>query len=267
MIHYVKIDSFDELTKFISDQEFDPALQRNRSFYLYRGVTNAAFHLQTSLSRNCKDKQKMLEPSILRNFSKYAASEASMRNASIWRQMAIGQHHGLPTRLLDWTFSPLMAMHFATSGEALSEMDQHDAAVWKIDVSELNRLLPPAYQEVLEQEKAYFFTIDMLNGLAQNTAAYDRDMGNKSMVLLEPPSIDQRIINQYSYFSVMPLGMDSPEEFLNTHTENTVCYIIPKNMKWRLRDMLDQMNINERIAFPGLDGLSDWIKRHYFVKE
>ena len=61
--------------------------------------------------------------------------------------------------------------------------------------------------------------------------------------------------------------MDSPEEFLNTHTENTVCYIIPKNMKWRLRDMLDQMNINERIAFPGLDGLSDWIKRHYFVKE
>ena len=56
------------------------------------------------------------------------------------------------------------------------------------------------------------------------------------------------------------------EEFLDTQTENTVCYILPKEMKWRMRDMLDQMNINERIAFPGLDGLSLWIKRHYYVK-
>ena len=266
MIHYVTIDSFDELTKFISDQQFDPDLQRNRSFYLYRGITNANFHLETSLSRNCKDKQRYLESPILRNFSKYAASEVSMQDASIWRQMAIGQHHGLPTRLLDWTFSPLMAMHFSTCDENLSDMDRHDAAVWKIDVSELNRLLPPAYQEVLEQEKAYFFTIDMLNGLAHNTSAYDRDMGSKSMVLLEPPSIDQRIINQYSYFSVVPLGISSVEQFLDEQTDNTVCYIIPKEMKWRLRDMLDQMNINERIAFPGLDGLSSWVKRHYYVK-
>ena len=266
MIQYVKLSSFEELTKFISDQQYDPNIQRNRSFYLYRGMSNAAFPLQTSLQRNCREKQRDLEASILRNFSKYAASEASVQNASVWHQMTIGQHHGLPTRLLDWTFSPLMALHFATSGESLSEMDQHDAAVWKIDVSEFNCLLPARYQNVLEREKAYFFTIDMLDGLSENTEAYDRDMGSRSMILLEPPSIDQRIINQYSYFSVTPAGIESIEDFLNTQTENTVCYILPKEMKWRMRDMLDQMNINERIAFPGLDGLSLWIKRHYYVK-
>ena len=266
MIHYCTINSFEELTQFISDQRFDPNIQRNRSFYLYRGMSNAGFHLETSLKRNCRDKQGDLENSILRNFSKYAASEPSMLDASIWRQMAIGQHHGLPTRLMDWTFSPLMAMHFATSGEALADMEKHDAAVWKIDVSELNLLLPPRYQQVLAREKAYFFTLDMLSSVACNTAAYDCDMGSQSMVLLEPPSIDQRIINQYSYFSVTPLGMDSVEEFLERRTQNSVCYILPTEMKWRMRDMLDQMNINERISFPGLDGLSLWIKRHYYVK-
>lgn len=266
MIHYVHLNSFEDLTDFISDQKFDPNLQRNRSFYLYRGLSDASFHLETSLKRNCKDKQKDLEAPILRNFGKYAASEASLIDASIWRQMAIGQHHGLPTRLMDWTFSPLMALHFATSGEGLSEMSEHDAAVWKIDVSELNQLLPGRYQAVLEREKAYFFTIDMLNTLSTNTETYDHDMGNRSMIILEPPSIDQRIINQYSYFSVTPLGIDSIESFLNEQTQNTVCYILPKELKWRMRDMLDQMNINERIAFPGLDGLSTWIKRHYYVK-
>lgn len=86
------------------------------------------------------------------------------------------------------------------------------------------------------------------------------------MVLIEPPSIDQRIINQYSYFSIIPSEMDNIENYLESKTVNTTKYIIDKSLKWRVRDMLDQMNINERIAYPGLDGLTMWIKRHYYVK-
>lgn len=86
------------------------------------------------------------------------------------------------------------------------------------------------------------------------------------MVLIEPSSIDQRIINQYSYFSVIPSGIDNIENYLKSNTENTTKYVIDKTLKWRVRDMLDQMNINERITYPGLDGLTMWIKRHYYVK-
>lgn len=60
--------------------------------------------------------------------------------------------------------------------------------------------------------------------------------------------------------------MTDIEAFLESKTANTVKYIIDKTLKWRIRDMLDQLNVNERIIYPGLDGLSSWIKRHYYVK-
>ena len=44
-------------------------------------------------------------------------------------------------------------------------------------------------------------------------------------------------------------------------------YVIDRKLRWRVRDMLDQLNMSERIVYPGLDGLSRWIARHYFVKE
>ena len=102
----------------------------------------------------------------------------------------------------------------------------------------------------------------MLGELTENLEKYDSEMADKAMALLEPPSIDQRIINQYSYFSVVPSQMKDIERFLEEHTTKTKKYVI----KWRVRDMLDQMNINERIAYPGLDGLTLWLKRHYYVK-
>ena len=39
-----------------------------------------------------------MEPVILRNFTKYATIEDPKLGESVWRQMIVGQHHGLPTR-------------------------------------------------------------------------------------------------------------------------------------------------------------------------
>ena len=67
-------------------------------------------------------------------------------------------------------------------------------------------------------------------------------------------------------FSVIPMGMTDIEGFLDAHTKNTVKYVIDRNLRWRVRDMLDSLNISERLLYPGLDGLSKWIARHYYVK-
>lgn len=94
----------------------------------------------------------------------------------------------------------------------------------------------------------------------------DEEAEEDGIVLLEPPSIDQRIINQYSYFSIIPSGVEDIEQFLDEKTTRTVKYILDKEIRWQIRDMLDQCNVNERTIYPGLDGLASWIKRHYYVR-
>jgi hypothetical protein len=51
----------------------------------------------------------------------------------LWVRLAIAQHHGLPTRVLDWTVSPQVAAHFAT---AEAEHYDKDGAIWCIDIKQ-----------------------------------------------------------------------------------------------------------------------------------
>ena len=199
MIHKIEIRDIKDLSDVLFEQQYDSKIGRYRSAFLYRGLPNADYPLVTSLKRNCKEKQSELERSILRNFTKYATIDDPKLKDSVWRQLIVGQHHGLPTRLLDWTYSPLMAMHFATSGGGgLDQMDKNDSAIWKVHINEVNSLLPDGYKEILRREKAFFFTSEWLEKIAHSLSKYDSDMEDRSMVFLEPPSIDPRIISQYS---------------------------------------------------------------------
>ena len=129
MIQEIRIEKVEDLMPMLSEQEYRPELGRNRSGYLYRGMPNSTYKMRTSLSRCCKDKQKMLEPAILNNFAKYAIEEDPTVAQSVWNRMITGQHNGLPTRLLDWSHSALVALHFATTEENLNSMTTHDCVV------------------------------------------------------------------------------------------------------------------------------------------
>lgn len=266
MVRTVVIDDIFGISQLLMEQRYRPDLDRYRSLYVYRGMPNADYEVVPSLRRFCKQKWRRLEPVILANFTKYAVLEDPSIESSVWRQMILGQHHGLPTRLLDWSFSPLTSLHFAMSEANLEDMDAHDCVVWRIDVKELHALLPEKYQKIMRREQATAFSLRMLQDACAGPEEYDSDMGGRAMLIVEPPSIEQRIINQYSFFSIVPEGMNDVVGFLNAHTERTVRYIIRKELRWQARDLLDQLNISERIVYPGLDGLSRWLARHYYVK-
>ena len=150
MIQEIRISTPEDLMPLLSEQEYRPELGRNRSSYLYRGMPDTSYRMVTSLSRNCKGLQKTLEPAILNNFAKYAVREDPSIAESVWHLMITGQHNGLPTRLLDWTHSSLVALNFATIEDDFGKLDKRDCAVWRIDVRELNKYLPQKYKDALD---------------------------------------------------------------------------------------------------------------------
>lgn len=267
MIKNVEIKSLEQINTLLLDQERNEGIGRLRSAFFFRGLPDADYKLITSIQRNCGDKQAVLEPALLRNFTKYASTEDITLSESVWKQMIVGQHHGLATRLLDWTHSPLIALHFAETVGDLGDLSKHDCVVWRIDARDVNRNLPKKYQEELKKEKTFLFSVESLQRTTESIQQYDADMEGNAFAMLEPPSFDQRIINQYSFFSVVPCGMNDIEAFLENNTQNTIRYIVSKEIRWDLRDLLDQYNINERVIYPGLDGIAKWVSRHYYVKK
>lgn len=274
-------ETWSDLLGAVYADDWDGNLKRHRSSFAYRGMVNAAWGMPTSLIR-LGGAFAELEKHMLRNFRKYAHRDVVERD-SFWHWLAVAQHHGLPTRLLDWTYSPLVALHFAT--DDLSLMDQ-DGVVWMVSIPKAHELLPRALQRALADEGSYVFTVEMLSrfelpeitfsmaGLELSSSAlrptriknlvdFDRLARTPFAVFMEPPSIDDRIVNQFALFSVLSDSSLSMDRWLAQHPTLLRKVVIPAGLKWEVRDRLDQANITERVLFPGLDGLSRWLKRHY----
>src|SRR5215212_8078272 len=108
----VRVSSWGELTDVLYAGSWQEPIGRYRSDFAFRGVELPEAELLTGLMR-LGGAYAQMEGHLLRNFRKYAYRDAVPFD-SPWNWLALGQHHGLPTRLLDWTFSPFVALHFAT---------------------------------------------------------------------------------------------------------------------------------------------------------
>src|SRR5689334_5243257 len=145
----VRVTSWSDLTERLYADSWQEGLGRFRSDFAFRGVETPEAALQTGLMRLGGD-YAGLEGHLLRNFRKYAFRD-SVPSDSVWNWLALAQHHGLPTRLLDWTFSPFVALHFAT--EEIDRFDQ-DGVIWCADFMRVKDLLPHRLQAELREEGA-----------------------------------------------------------------------------------------------------------------
>jgi hypothetical protein len=251
-VHDIRVTDWAQLNCELFESTWNESIRRFRSNFVYRGMGEAADDLRTGLMKLGGNVGE-IEFHILRNFKKYARQDA-VRGDSVWNWLAVAQHHGVPTRLLDWSYSPYIALHFAT--EELHKYDR-DGAIWCVNYVEVHKLLPDALRSVLSDERSNAFTVEMLERAVPSLSALETLVPREFAVFLEPPSLDERIVNQFSIFSLMSSPAARLDEWLNeAHPELVRRIVIPAELKWEARDKLDQANITERVLFPGLDGLT-----------
>jgi hypothetical protein len=173
----------------------------------------------------------------------------------------------LPTRLLDWSISPLIAAHFATVER--QHFSKH-GIIWCVDVIALrDRVLPHDIAEPLRHTRAAVYDIPLLEETCPKLTDFDATHPTlgEACIFFEPPSIDARIANQTGILSAMNGAALSHQEYMvnvaASHPDVVHRITIDKTAKSEIRDMLDQNNIHERMLFPGLPGLCDWLKRYF----
>ena len=109
-----QISSVSDLLEIASEEWFT----RPRGTWVFRGHSSAAYELVPSVGRDMhtsRDRAKY-ELSMFEMFCREARLLMVRVPSNDWEWLAFGQHHGLPTRLLDWTQSPLMALFFGWRG-------------------------------------------------------------------------------------------------------------------------------------------------------
>ena len=255
----IRPSSWTELLEVLAAPDW-PEVHGVRTQLVYRGLTSSGRSLETSLSRLAA-RPGDVEGHLVRNFRKYAHRDHAPAD-SVWNWLALGQHHGLPTRLLDWTFSPYVALHFATHVQSSYDVD---GVVWCVDFHAVHRHLPPKLGELLGHEGADVFTTELLADAVPDLPAFDAlaDDGGPFALFFEPPSLDDRIVTQAAVFSVLAGSWDGLDAWLAEHPGMARRVIVPAELKWEARDRLDQANVTERVLFPGLDGLARWLARYY----
>jgi hypothetical protein len=210
----------------------------------------------SSLARLSEDYPR-LERHLIRNFRKYAHREAP--GPAMWDWLSLAQHHGLPTRLLDWTFSPLVALHFATAS-----WPDDEAVLLGVDTDGAHELLPSTLSAAYDREGSMVFTTEMLDELAPDLERFDElTEDDPYVVFFEPPSLDERIVNQAAVLSAISDARCHMEDWMDAHPALWRAWRIPPDVKSQVRERLDQAHVNERVLMPGLDGLAAWLRRYY----
>lgn len=239
--------------------------------WIFRGQSSSRWPLATGLERMKETggrSRSKAEDLLLGYFNRklhHYLSGAQLPTHTL-EIMALMQHHGAPTRLLDFTFSPYVASFFAADGAATSDCDGTDdgsCAVWAINGdwldAEAQRVLAKAYR----WEK-----IDLSDDKSVSQLLIGRKV---PMVLyIDIYKMNERIISQQGVF-LCPGDPDKKiAENLSAYNQaelpdNVYKILIPKRCRAGILADLNRMNINEATLYPGLDGFARSTKNALFV--
>ena len=172
------------------------------------------------------------------------------------------QHHGVSTRLLDWTQSALIALYFI-----VVEYETEDGELWAMYPNNLNNLSGIPGIPLPSNPIVNYFAEEPFNDSNYLCSLYDLSQAPENPIAIEPQMNFPRMMAQLSKFTIHPIS-DKANLIttLLTDEKDLVRYIVPKENKSKLRHDLATLGITQVSLFPSLDSLGrDIIYDHRVV--
>ncbi len=245
-----------KITKISELLEIVTTLSAGDYHLWYRGVASKEFQLLPKIYwLNEEDFESNYIYNFLVSYKGYTNSDLN----NPWDLYALMQHHGLPTRLLDWSKSPLSALFFALSQDA--DIDT-DCAVYVLNPHLFNEQVgrnstiycPGILESRHIKEGDVDFHLDSY--LPEILDPLDhRNVPNKPLAI-ESPMTNPRIKAQKGCFTIHGKGVKSLDEFVDDESISISRVVF--NSKGRRQELLDELyyyGINEETIFQDLDHL------------
>jgi len=181
---------------------------------------------------------------MLQEFKRLTLPVINLVPKNDFEWLFLAQHYGLPTRLLDWTTNPMIALFFAVECE-----DENDGMLHF-----LNHTIKDNYQDYDIKTADINSDAEQHSPIIRVKLQHEQD----DVIFVRPKYTDNRYINQKSIFSCQK------NPFKPIHFPNQDNLIIKGKWKNRIREKLKMIGVSHSFVYPGLEGVAKEIKKHYF---
>lgn len=280
-----------------SVESFLQAVRDGSDGRLFRGLKQSDYKLNTTLDRWLEAHGRLdayvVERKFLAEFERRGNSGLSafaILGERSYDIMIAARHHGVPTRLLDWSADPLVALHFATLGDSPDDPAGSDRAVWCLDWNRLRAVRNEEYPKVgpkyafrpleVQHDHPKVWTPPMEDPMRQVppdwTAVWNEMYpydGRFVLLRINPASIHPRVTAQRSIFTYSPELTGGPivngvvekplDERLSDYGVGSTLMkiLIPRKAVSQIRRELDARNYSEHLMESTLDGLGRELTR------